>query len=130
MSDEDFETRTASKAEFLANAFTTTELIDALTRRFEHLADNFRKIPNERYGQFHFQMRQDELAWLKRDEKDLAFRQEVFERFVTYAKDTDLSQIVFARPVSYPLGDDRLEHYQRGTIPFIKPDYSLKYGGV
>ena len=128
--DEDFEAQTSAKAELLANAYTTTELIEALSYRFEHLRDNFRKFPNERCFQFHFEMREDELTWLKRDKKDLAFRQEVFDRFVAHAKSTDLTDFVFAHPVSYPLGDDHVEHYRRGVVTFIKPDYSLKSGGV
>lgn len=115
-----------SKAEFLANAFTTTELIDALATRFEKLRDN-----NDRYGQFQFQMLESELNWLKCEtEKGLAFRQETFDRFCMALRGGDLKDVVFEREVILPLGDDQIQTYRRGTITFIKPDYSLKCGGV
>lgn len=120
-----------SKAEFLANAFTTSELIDALATRFEKLRNGYKKISNERYGQFQFQMLESELNWLKCEtEKGLAFRQETFDRFCMAIRGGDLKDVVFEREVILPLGDDQTQTYRRGTITFIKPDYSLKYGGV
>jgi len=118
------------KIALMAQTYTTDELTAALHCRLKHLSDNYKKIPNDRYMQFHYEVPAETLAWLGGDNVVVPFRQEVFLRFNRYLASSDLADVVYDQEIEHPIGVDGVMKVRRGTITYIRPDRSAQWGGV